>query len=309
MLVARHAGRLPVSGCLRASTALSTHAPFMPPNRSAATGPRPRSRPITLIAVMGLGLLLEACASPGPVARPLTIPAPRLESERMEATRPPERAILTFAWRLNERGSRVEGRGVARVDPPYRVRLDLFTENGETAARAALVDSDLRVPPDVDRRLVPPPPLLWASLGVFHPGSEAALLGGEALVDPTSDAAQGSGPLDLDPDEDQPIRLRYRMANGEEARFVFVGRLLEAAELLDGSRVVERVKLERDEAEPPGSGQSRADLRSRTEPSVGPPYPMEAVYRDRSAFRELRVTVESREPADSFPADIWLPQW
>jgi len=227
----------------------------------------------------------------------------------MEATRPTERAILTFAWRLNERGSRIEGRGVARVDPPYRLRLDLFTDNGETAARAALVAGDLRVPPDVDHRLVPPPPLLWASLGIFHPGSEAELLAGEALVDPSGDAAQGSGPLDVDPDEDQSIRLRYRMPNGEEARFVFVGQLLEAAELLDGSRVVERVELERDEAEPAGSGQSRPDPGSRTGPSVGVPYPMEAVYRDRSAFRELRVTVESREPADSFPADIWLPQW
>lgn len=231
----------------------------------------------SLLTVVGLALFLEGCASSGPATRPLATPVPRLEADLLEATRPSEPTILVFAWRLNERGSRIEGRGVARVEPPYRVRLDLFTENGETAATAALVESDLRVPPDVDHRLIPPPALLWASLGVLHPDSGAELLGGEAL----ETGAAG----------EERTRLRYGVSDGQEARFVFRGEVLESARLMEDGYVVERVELERAEGN-----------------AVGP-YPAGAVYRDRSAFRELRVTLESREPADSFSPDIWLAQW
>lgn len=94
-----------------------------------------------------------------------------------------------------------------------------------------------------------------------------------------------------EPSEGERTRLRYRMPSGEEARFVFRGPLIEAAELLEGGRVVERVELQHGEY-----GES-----------TGEPYPAAAVYRDRSAFRELRVTLESREPAESFSPDIWLP--
>lgn len=224
---------------------------------------------------MGLGglasvaLFLVACGPPRVATRPLTTPAPAVETELRSATEPTEGLVLTFGWRFSERGSTVEGRGVARLEPPDRVRLDLFTENGETAARAALVGSDLRAPPDMDDRLVPPPPLLWASLGIFHPGADAELLGGEDLVD-------------------GPSRLRYRTAVGDEARFLYRDTRLLGAELADGGYVIERVDLE-------WGGWDDV--------------PATALYRDVRAFRELRVVLESREPEDSFDPDIWLPQW
>ncbi|MDX1566172.1 MAG: hypothetical protein R3223_00130 [Longimicrobiales bacterium] len=256
-----------------------------PSRRTDRTG---RAELGAFIGAASLAVLLQACASTETVTRPLADPAPELEATFLEATRPTRPAILIFDWRLNERGSRVEGQGVARLEPPDRVRLDLFTENGETAARAALVRGDLRVPPDVDRRLVPPPPLLWASLGIFHPGDGFELLGGERLVTSgEEDDRQGR--------DEERIRLRYRAPSGEEARFVFESSRLLTAELLEGGTVVERVELE-------GSavGSSGGD----------PPYPSAAAYRDRSAFRELRVVLEEiREPTDPFSSDIWFPQW
>lgn len=214
------------------------------------------------------GLVVQACA-PRVATHPLATPAPTVEAELLESTRPTEGMVLTFEWSLSERASDLAGRGVARLDPPYRVRLDLFTENGETAARAALVDDELRTPPDVDERLIPRPPLLWASLGVFHPGSRAELLGGEAL-------------------EDGRSRLRYRMPDGNEARFLYRETRLVGAQLTDGGYVLEQVELEWE---------------------GGEDVPKTAVYRDVRAFRELRVVLESREPEDSFPPEIWLPQW
>lgn len=229
-------------------------------------GARPGVGAVTAVSVV---LALQACA-PRVETRPLATPAPTVEAELLEATRPMEGMVLIFGWSFSERGSDVEGRGVARLEPPYRVRLDLFTENGETAARAALVDDDLRTPPDVDDRLIPRPPLLWASLGIFHPGSEAELLGGEAL-------------------EDGRSRLRYRMPDGNEARFLYREGRLVGVQLTERGYVLEQVDLEWKEG--------RQGV------------PATAVYRDVRAFRELRVVLESREPEDSFPPEIWLPQW
>lgn len=222
-----------------------------------------------LVALASLALVLGGCGPSRVATRPLTTPAPTVASELRSSTEPREGSVLIFGWTFSERGSTVEGRGVARLEPPDRVRLDLFTESGETAARAALVGSDLRVPPDVDDRLVPPPPLLWASLGVFHPGADAELLGGEELVD-------------------GPARLRYRTALGNEARFLYRDARLVGAEIADGGYVIEGVDLEWGEWE---------DI------------PATAVYRDVRAFRELRVTLRSRESEDSFDPDIWLPEW
>lgn len=218
-----------------------------------------------LLCALAMGSLLAGCTAGRGGERPLAVPPSEVEAQLREATRPAAPIRLVFRWQLNERGSRLEGRGVARIEPPYRARLDLFTDNGETAARVALVDSDLRVPPGVDHRLIPPPALLWASLGVFHPATGAALLGGEAY-------------------DGGEIGLRYRLVDGREGRFFARGdtTLLEA-ELLDGGRAVERVTLEWDEG----------------------PFPEGAVYRELSAFRELRVTLESSEHVESFSGEIW----
>ena len=174
---------------------------------------------------------------------------------------------ILFEWSLNEQGSRVRGRGVARIEPPFRARLDLFMGNGETVARAALVDDDLRIPPGVPDGIIPPAHLLWSALGVFRPGREAAFLGAER-------------------ENDGWVSLVYLYPNGEELRYRVEGGILREAELLEGGHVVQRVTLARDS----GSG-----------------YPDEATYRDLSAFRELRLTKRTTENVEFYPPDIWFP--
>lgn len=211
-------------------------------------------------------VLTAGCATSAPPPPAPTVDAEQVALRMERRTRPEAPTRAVFGWEMNESGSRLSGRGVVRMEPPYRVRLDLFLDNGETAARAALVEDELRLPPGVDRRLIPPPPLLWASLGVFHPGPRARLLDGRA--------------------RDGGVRLRYGLSGGEELRYRLRDGRLRAAELLRDGDVVERVELDdrEDGATPPG-----------------------ARYRDLSAFRELRVSIESTERVESYPPEIWHP--
>ncbi len=180
---------------------------------------------------------------------------------------------LTFDWRAREPGSRWEGFGVARIEPPHRARLDLFLENGETAAIAALVGHDPRIPPGLPATLLPPPPLLWAALGVFHPGSAARLA-----------AATRDG---------DAHRFGYELETGVELRFAIdpgpdgaPGPLRRAA-LLRGGATVEDVAL--------------------LPPPAGGIYPARATYRNLAEYRELVLTLEMVEDADPFPPEIWIP--
>jgi len=177
----------------------------------------------------------------------------------------PTRAI--FAWSLNEAGMRVQGRGVARMEPPYRLRLDLFLENGETLAQAALVGDDIRIPPWTPAEVIPPPPLLWAALGVFRPGVDVPLVGGEAL-------------------SENEIALRYLLSSEIQLRFKITDGDVEEAELIRDGHVEERVRV------------VRADTANALP---------DATYRNLRAFRELRITLETVEHVEGFPPDIWYP--
>lgn len=229
--------------------------------------PRARSGGLGVASGLVLVSMMFGCAG----ARPgEPVPDARLEEVARAArqdTRLREPVRIIFAWELNESGSRLHGRGVARLEPPYRARLDLFTENGETAARAALVDEDLRIPPEVDRRLIPTPPLLWTSLGVFHPGDGAIPLNGRSV-------------------DGEVTELRYRTSDDEELRYELRNRIVVAVERLRDGRAVERVRLD---------------------PSENGRFPDEATYRDLTAFRELTVTLQSIERVEPHPSDIWHP--
>ncbi len=186
----------------------------------------------------------------------------RAESE----TRLREPSRIVFAWSLSEQGVRASGRGVARVEPSYKARLDLFLENGETAARAAMVNDDLRVPPGVPSNILPPAHLLWGTLGVFRPGLGTGLTGGERV--------EGEG-----------VRLTYRLPGGDEVRY-----------LLDASSRIRQVEVR--------LGGTPIQQLTLTRDDQG--FPSEAVYRDLAAFRELRLTRESVEHVEPFPPDIWM---
>lgn len=174
---------------------------------------------------------------------------------------------IVFDWQLNESGQRVEGRGVARVEPPYKARLDLFLDNGETVVRAALVDGDLRLPVGAREDILPPPDLMWGTLGIFRPRVGASLLGGDRL-------------------EGEAMRLRYGYDDGRELHYEVAGGALRSLELLEGGHVVQRVDV--------------AGAR-------GERYPVEATYRNLAEFRELKLVRASLETAGPFDPDIWNP--
>lgn len=58
------------------------------------------------------------------------------------------------------------GEGVARLASPDSARLDFFLAGGMGAGAALLIADTVRAPgPDIVRRLVPGPALLWGALG------------------------------------------------------------------------------------------------------------------------------------------------
>ncbi|HET6762893.1 MAG TPA: hypothetical protein VFH27_04450 [Longimicrobiaceae bacterium] len=108
---------------------------------------------------------------------------------------------LTFGWELDEAGARFHGRGVARVGPPDRIRLDLFGPRGETYLAAALVDETPRVPAALEGRVpMPSPALLWGVLGVVRPPAAARLVSASATQLRYDAGEQGT--------------LEYRLENG-----------------------------------------------------------------------------------------------
>jgi hypothetical protein len=221
-------------------------------------------RAVALFAAAGL---LTACSP-----RRVVVIAPAVDAEQAalaleDHTGLREPVRILFDWQLNEAGVRVSGRGVARIEPPYKARLDLFLGNGETVVKAALVNGDLRLPPGAPRNVLPPADLMWGTLGVFRPQMGTELIGGDRL--------EGGG-----------LRLRYRYEDGNELHYRMTDGLLRNVELVEGGHVVQRVRLELD-----------ADDR----------YPLEATYRNLAAFRELKLTRESVERVEPFPPDTWDP--
>ncbi len=75
---------------------------------------------------------------------------------------------IVFRWELEDPDMIARGEGAARVTSPDSARLDFFLAGGLASGAAVLVGDDLRVPSaaaSLSRRLVPPPPMLWAALG------------------------------------------------------------------------------------------------------------------------------------------------
>jgi hypothetical protein len=73
---------------------------------------------------------------------------------------------IVFQWELKDQDMTARGDGVARIAYPDSVRLDFFLGGSYASGAAVVIGDSLQVPgPDVIRRLVPPPELLWAALG------------------------------------------------------------------------------------------------------------------------------------------------
>ena len=223
------------------------------------------SRPSTALAVALLALF--ACTPHRPEVMAPAVDGEQLALALADQTSLEEPIRVVFSWQLNEGGVRVRGRGVARIEPPYKARLDLFLGNGETVVRAALVDGELRLPPGAPEGILPPPDLMWGVLGVFRPEFGIELMGADRM-------AGGA------------LRLRYRYADARDLYFGVEGGRIRTVEVLRDGHTTERVEL-------------GLDLGSR--------YPAEATYRNLTAFRELKLTRESVERVESYPPDIWDP--
>ena len=112
-------------------------------------------------ALVVAGIVLASCV---PRARPLPgvptrVPLPRLEV-------PSGHTRWVFDWSYEDPDMQARGEGALRVAAPDSARLDLFLGGGFGSAAAALIGNELRAPgPEMVRRLVPPPPMLWAAVG------------------------------------------------------------------------------------------------------------------------------------------------
>jgi hypothetical protein len=212
-------------------------------------------------------LAMSSCA-----AQQFVIVAPAVNAEQTalrleDHTKLSDPVRIVFDWELNEAGVRVKGRGVARIEPPYRARVDLFLGNSEPVLKAVLLGGTLIMPPGAPRQILPPPDLFWGTLGVFRPDYGAVLLGGDEL-------------------EEDALRLRYAYEDGMELHYRIEAGVLRTVELLESGSVVQRVEID-----------LNADSR----------YPVQATYRNLAAFRELKITRDRLERVESYPMDIWDP--
>ena len=219
------------------------------------------------VPVLTTALILAACGGQRATVIGPVNDAEALAVELQHDTSLETPLRIVFDWHLNEAGQRVEGRGVARIEPPYRARLDLFLDNGETVISAALVEGDLRLPLGSPAEILPPPDLMWGTLGVFRPHHGARLVGGDRL-------------------EGEARRLRYTYDDGTELHYHVADKLLKSLEVIEGESVVQRVLVNLD-----GNGR----------------YPVEATYRNLADFRELRLVRESLEIVPPYDPDIWDP--
>jgi hypothetical protein len=193
--------------------------------------------------------------------------ADSLAAVGLQNTLPGGSTQIGFTFRIKESDLRFTGRGVARIQPPYRVRLDLFTPQGENLFQAALVEGDLRIPDWAPRALAPPAPLLWAAVGVFRPDPSLVLAGARR----SSDGA---------------VLLRYDLGSEGELRF-----------RLSRDRLL-RAELRRD-----GHLEEEVDLSYGDDSKTV----VETVYRNQARFLEMTFSLETIEDVGSFPPDIWYP--
>ena len=122
-----------------------------------------------------------ASASPGatpvnPGALPVGVVDSTLIRQLQVNTAPAAPQQILFDWSLQDRDVRVQGRGVLRVQAPYRARLDLFGPQDVELVRAALVGDSLAFVAGTRDVPLPPVAFMWSLLGVFR-GPPAAMTG------------------------------------------------------------------------------------------------------------------------------------
>ncbi|HEX9106998.1 MAG TPA: hypothetical protein VF832_07215, partial [Longimicrobiales bacterium] len=230
---------------------------------ASPASPSPQATAAAPASGSGAGSL----ASPDKPAAGGLEPDTALARAAIAATAPKAPLKLVFGWSLQDRDAHFGGKAAARIEPPYRARLDLFGPRGEGYLSAAVVGEAVRIPPSAQSQagVIPPPALLWTALGVLSPPADARLV-----------ATRRDGEQTL---------LEY--ARGAERwRFTLVGGALRRAEV-DGA----------------AAGRLTVELKGGG--ALG--LPKQAVFRDYAAFRELTLTLDRADEAQSFPPDTWTP--
>ena len=111
---------------------------------------------IATLAVLGCAPRLKPL--PG---TPVTMPLPTTELASGHRR-------IVFRWELTDADIVARGEGAARIASPDSARLDFFLGGGVGGGAAILIGNELILHDeanDMSRRLVPPAPLLWATLG------------------------------------------------------------------------------------------------------------------------------------------------
>ena len=72
---------------------------------------------------------------------------------------------IVFRWDYEENSILAHGEGSIRASAPDSARVDLFLNGGIAVGHAILIGDSLRGNVDQIRRVLPPPPMLWAALG------------------------------------------------------------------------------------------------------------------------------------------------
>lgn len=124
---------------------------------------------------------------------------------------------IVFDWRVRDGLLTASGEGAARVAPPDSARLDLFLGGGFGSSHAMLIGDTLYAPGgNAIRQMLPPPALLWASVG-------------RLAVPPAPDTtARASGDT-----------LRADIGRSPVWRVTFVGERLARLERIENGRVTE----------------------------------------------------------------------
>ena len=169
-----------------------------------------------------VSFVLLSCA---PVARPLV-------GSPTRAVLPPTTMavgaqLLRFTWTYKDETFEANGEGAVRAQAPDRARLDFFLRNGMAGGYAILFGDSLFVPGvDLVKRLLPPVPLLWSSLG-------------RLALPPTPDTAAR---IDGDTLRADLGALRGRDASGADGRawrLAFAGTALARVERIENGKVIE----------------------------------------------------------------------
>lgn len=139
----------------------------------AGPGYYPRGFPAVACSFI---LALAACATTSEIPVSGGTIDPEIEAWVVASSAPAAPRHVVFEWTLREGDARFGGRGAARVAPAYQGRLDLFGPRGEGYLRAVMLGDRLVLPPGVSDAPLPPPALLWSTLGVVRAPADTELV-------------------------------------------------------------------------------------------------------------------------------------